>query len=329
MSHDSSKINFLDTMVIRKPDGAISTDLYTKSTDRNSLLYFTSFHPPSTKRSIPRSQFHRVSRIVSDPELRPTRLREMASKFSQRGYPATTLQTALAPSQPRPNKSSKRIPFVHSFHPFAYVLHKSIRRHWHLLSSAHPGVPEFHEPFLPCFRRAPNLKDSLVKADIGTNKLIPRQRFLQNPRTGTFPCLHCSQCNNVLKGSSFHHPHSGKTFPIPDFFTCDTSWAIYLIKCPCGLLYVGETTQAIRNRISKHKSTIRCQNLLLPIPSHFIDKGHSISQLKFQVIEHVPQLRRGGNRISHLKRREAFWIHTLDTLHPKGLNRDYDLAAFL
>ncbi|CAJ0916648.1 unnamed protein product [Ranitomeya imitator] len=175
----------------------------------------------------------------------------------------------------------------------------------------------------------PNLKDSLVKADVGTNKLIPRQRFLQNPRTGTFPCLHCSQCNNVLKGSTFHHPHSGKTFHIPDFFTCDTSWAIYLIKCPCGLLYVGETTQAIRNRISKHKSTIRCQNLLLPIPSHFIAKGHSISQLKFQVIEHVPQLRRGGNRITRLKRREAFWIHNLDTLHPKGLNRDYDLAAFL
>ncbi|CAJ0959949.1 unnamed protein product, partial [Ranitomeya imitator] len=89
MSHDDTRINFLDTMVILQSDGSISTDLYTKSTDRDRLLHFTSFHPPATKKSVPKSQFQRVSKIVSDGELRPLRLQEMTTKFSQRGYPSS------------------------------------------------------------------------------------------------------------------------------------------------------------------------------------------------------------------------------------------------
>ncbi|CAJ0933465.1 unnamed protein product [Ranitomeya imitator] len=100
------------------------------------------------------------------------------------------------------------------------------------------------------------------------------------------------------------------------------------LRCPCGLLYVGETSQSIRDRVSKHKSTIRCNNLLLPIPHHFAAAGHNISQLKFLILEQVPPPRRGGNRILTLKKREAYWIHTLDTLTPKGLNREYELSVF-
>ncbi|CAJ0929930.1 unnamed protein product [Ranitomeya imitator] len=329
MSHDPTRINFLDTMVILQPDGSITTDLYTKSTDRNSLLHFTSFHPPATKNLVPKFQFHRVSKIVSDTDLRPLRLQEMATKFAQRGYPPSVLEKAAKPSPLRPNRATNRVPFIHSYHPFAYILHRSIRQNWHLLSKAYPNVVVFQNPFLPCFKRPPNLKDTLVRADLGSSTPSSRQRFLQNPRTGTFPCHNCSQCHNVLKGSSFHHPRSGKTFRIPDYFTCASSWVIYLIKCPCGLLYVGETTQPIRDRVSKHKSTVRCKNLLLPIPSHFNTQGHNVSQLQFQVIEHIPPIRRGGDRMARLKRREAFWIHTLETLHPMGLNRDYDLASFL
>ncbi|CAJ0965045.1 unnamed protein product [Ranitomeya imitator] len=81
--------------------------------------------------------------------------------------------------------------------------------------------------------------------------------------------------------------------------------------------------------ISKHKSTIRCKNLLLPIPSHFIEKGHNVSQLKFQIIEQITPPRRGGDRVSILKYREAYWIHELNTLHPRGLNRDCELLSFI
>ncbi|CAJ0927184.1 unnamed protein product [Ranitomeya imitator] len=162
--------------------------------------------------------------------------------------------------------------------------------------------PEFQEHFLPCYKRPSNIRDSLVKADLG---MVPFHAYIAINAT------------SVIKGDVFHHPHSGKRYNIKGYFTCDSSFVIYAIKCPCGLLYIGETTQPIRSRISKHKSTIRCQNLLLPLPSHFIAKGHNISQLRFQILEHIPVQRRGGNIIHLLKKKEAYWIHELQTLAPK------------
>ncbi|CAJ0940588.1 unnamed protein product [Ranitomeya imitator] len=173
------------------------------------------------------------------------------------------------------------------------------------LYTAYPNIPEFRKQFLPCYKCAPNIRDSLIRADIGPKNRSTTQRFLQKPKTGTNPCLRCNQCSNILKGDTFHHPHSEKKYKIKDFSTCDTTFVIYLIKCPCSLLYIGETTQPIKGCISKEKSTIRYKNMLLPIPQHFISQGHNIAQLKFQVIEHVPIPRRGGDCIHSLKRREA------------------------
>ncbi|CAJ0927188.1 unnamed protein product [Ranitomeya imitator] len=282
MTSNTEKVSFLDTLVFRDELGTLKTDLYTKPTDRNSLLHFQSLHPTATKKSIPRSQFKRVQRIVTDPDLLKTRTDEM-----ERGYPPDLLTEAINPRTTARPPSNKRIPFVHTYHPYVHILHHSIRRHWSLLRTAHPHIPEFQEHFLPCYKRPSNIRDSLVKADLGTN-IDKTQRFLNQPRYGTFPCLHCNQCNSVIKGESFHHPHSGKRYKIKGYFTCDSSFVIYAIKCPCGLLYIGETTQPIRSRISKHKSTIRCQNLLLPLPSHFIAKGHNVSQLRFQIL--VPRI---------------------------------------
>ncbi|CAJ0952386.1 unnamed protein product [Ranitomeya imitator] len=314
---DPHRIKFLDTMVIKNDEGFLSTDLYIKSTDRNSLLHFHSFHPNPVKKSIPSSQIQRVNRIVSDNTIREQCQRELHTRFRERGYPDQILNSCRATNRQTGAKTDNCIPFVHSYHPYAYILHRTIRRHWHLLGEAHPNIPEFNQPFLPCFKRVPNIyyiklniftmprqrqalqlvKDKLVRADLGRESLPLCQLTLHQPRCGTFPCMHCNQCGNVQKGNAIYHPHSGKQFKIKDYYTCDTSYVVYLIKCPCGLGYVGETTQPIKDRISKHKSTIRCRNLLLPIPKHFADHNHRVSQLRFQVIEQVFTPRRGGNCI--------------------------------
>lgn len=39
--------------------------------------------------------------------------------------------------------------------------------------------------------------------------------------------------------------------------TCSTTHGIYLIKCPCGLAYVGKTCRTLCSRISDHHSNIR------------------------------------------------------------------------
>ncbi|CAJ0946235.1 unnamed protein product [Ranitomeya imitator] len=244
IQHDTHRINFLDTLVYKERGGHLAIDLYTKPTDRNGLLFFTSCHPPSIKNSIPKSQFHRVDRIVSDDNLKQTRLIEMEHKFADRGYPKGILTEAkrnMSSSKTRDNP--KRIPFVSTFHPFSGLVQSTIRRHWNILTKSYPNIAEFRLPFLSCYKRARNLKDRLVKADIGPSTLIPKQAFLHTQRRGTFPCLNCLQCSNVQKGPSVFHPQTGRAIPIKGFYTCESTFVVYLIKCPCGLAYVGETTQ--------------------------------------------------------------------------------------
>ncbi|OCT61096.1 hypothetical protein XELAEV_18047124mg [Xenopus laevis] len=104
------------------------------------------------------------------------------------------------------------------------------------------------------YKRNKNLKDLLVRADIG---------------------------------NSFTHPHTGKNISINKYYTCESRYVVYLNKCPSGLAYVGETTQNVKERIKQHKSNIRCKLLHLPIPAHFHEMKHTVSQLRYQVIDNV------------------------------------------
>ena len=53
---------------------------------------------------------------------------------------------------------------------------------------------------------------------------------------------------------------------------------------------------------------------------HFNNIKHDICTLRFQGIETVRPLKRGGDRDRVLLQREAYWIHALNTVFPKGLN---------
>ncbi|CAJ0918735.1 unnamed protein product [Ranitomeya imitator] len=152
LQHSTERINFLDTMIYKERNGDLSIDLFTKPTDRNSLLHFHSCHPPSIKNSIPKSQFQQVDRIVSDGNVKKVRLSEMESKFSKKGYPPGVLTKPKQNTAPtRSNNSNKHIPFVSTFHPFSKIIQSTIRRHWNLLSKSYHDIPEFRLPFLPCF----------------------------------------------------------------------------------------------------------------------------------------------------------------------------------
>ncbi|CAJ0956664.1 unnamed protein product [Ranitomeya imitator] len=142
---------------------------------------------------------------------------KMKQKFVQRGYPRRLLHQAQStvPRSSRPS-TSNRIAFVQTYHPFMYKVHNTIRKYWHILRDSFPDIPEFQVPFLPCFRRLGNLKNKIVRADIGSSLICSRQTFLGTPRKGTFPCLQCAQCANVLKGSKISHPLTGVDIPITE-----------------------------------------------------------------------------------------------------------------
>ncbi|CAJ0951767.1 unnamed protein product, partial [Ranitomeya imitator] len=284
-----SQIN--NTTIIKEMGGTLNSDLYTKTTDRNSLLLYQSCHPMATKRSIPISQFHRVRKIVSDENTCKTQLDKMEMKFTQRGYPRKLLQDCrYRPGSTRDRNLTHRIPLVHTFTPLptnyigksvdiGHCCRLVIRTYWNL-----------EHPFYPAL-------ESLTG--------------IQTQRKSTFPCLQCAQCADVLKGHKISHPFTGMDIPIQGFFYCDSQYVVYAIKCPCGKIYVGKTTQAVKDCIFHHKSDIRCGRDHLPMPHHFHNAGHTIAQLRFLVLEQVLPNRRGGNRVRRLKLREAFWIRYL------------------
>lgn len=333
--YSSASINFLDVK-IQLMESKFSTDLFLKPTDRNAYLHYSSNHPRHTLQAIPYSQFLRVKRIVSDPSILDIRLKEMTNKFLKRGYPRPLLNRHLArvASQSRSSllrpdastrssrRSTSRLPFVSDFSQLSPSIRDIIYRHWHILSHSYPAV--FSDRPLMSFRRGKTLSNYLVKSDLGPLATSVQQTITGSANPGTFPCLSCAQCGNVTKGPYFTHPSTGKRFRIKGHFSCRSSYIIYLIKCPCGLGYIGKTTQMAKDRISKHKSTIRTCKVELPIPEHFLSHKHQIHQLRYQIIDWVPVPRRGGDRDALLSKKELYWILKLDTLHPRGLNREFE-----
>ena len=111
--------------------------------------------------------------------------------------------------------------------------------------------------------------------------------------------------------------------------TCKSKFVVYLLKCPCGLGYVGKTSRELKSRISEHKSSIRNSDEKSSVARHFVEAGHKVCSLRFQGIEKVDLPRRGGDRDKLLLQREAYWIHTLKTEFPNGLNEELLLGCFL
>ena len=104
---------------------------------------------------------------------------------------------------------------------------------------------------------------------------------------------------------------------------------IYLLKCPCGLGYVGKTNRALKTRISEHRSSIRNQDPKSPVAMHFMAAGHNVATLRYQGIELVKCPRRGGDLNKLLLMRESYWIYRLGTRSPQGMNEDFYISHFL
>ncbi|OCT75959.1 hypothetical protein XELAEV_18031145mg [Xenopus laevis] len=176
-------------------------------------------------------------------------------------------------------------------------------------------------------RVAETIGTKLVKADLGASAGY-KQTFLKKQKNGTYPCCGCNHCSSVVKGEWIHHPLKWTRIPIKGFYTCASTYVVYSLKCPCGKIYVGKTIRCIRDRLTEHKSAIR-NKLNQPVAKHFNENGHTISQLRFQILDSVSKRRRGGDRGKELLRKEAHWIKKLGTMSPQGLNQEYDLSPFL
>lgn len=87
-----SEIQVLDTTVCIDQH-ALTTPLYRKQTDRNTLLRFDSCHPRKMVKSLPHSQMLRARRVESSGNSLTSTLDIMTCNFRERGYPLNLITT--------------------------------------------------------------------------------------------------------------------------------------------------------------------------------------------------------------------------------------------
>ena len=119
----------------------------------------------------------------------------------------------------------------------------------------------------------------------------------------------------------FQSYHTKSIYSLKSDLACDTNNVIYLINCKiCKKQYVGQTCQPLRNRMALHLSNIR-HEIEGPVSDHFNLPGHNFeTDLEIIPIEQTPFLDSLGDREKLRLNREAYWIETLKTFRPFGLN---------
>lgn len=146
---------------------------------------------------------------------------------------------------------------------------------------------------------------------------------------GNYKCGGCAQCSFTQRSKTFTHPHTGRNIPVRGAISCGSTHVVYCIRCPCGLAYIGKTSRELRTRISEHRSKIRAGDERSPVAAHFKQAGHNVSALRYHGVERVERKRRGGDLEKRLLQQETYWIFSLNTTSPYGLNEDFDIKPFL
>ena len=94
-NHSFTSIPFFDVNVSVN-NGNITTDLYTKTTDKHQYLLHSSCHPQHTKRATPFSLALRLRHICSSDETFKQRSNELKSYLNKRGYNLSFLNQEVA-----------------------------------------------------------------------------------------------------------------------------------------------------------------------------------------------------------------------------------------
>ena len=137
----------------------------------------------------------------------------------------------------------------------------------------------------------------------------------------------CLCCRSLNTDNIFRSFSTGCRFtvdkPVVDgFFSCKSKYVIYLITCnDCGIQYVGQTRQSLHCRLNGHRSSMNNNNKSTFLYEHFRNEGHSFHNISIQIIDSVSLDEISESEAkTQLDKKEDFYIKTLNTLFPLGLN---------
>lgn len=218
-----SEVSFLDISISKDPSGKLRTDLFTKSTDANNYLHYSSAHTKSCKDGIPYGQFLRIKRICSEESDFLKRCAQKALHMKRRGYPTELLVQAFSSAcrVSRNDLLTKKsrveedapIPIigVTTFHPTCRAFSRCIRENWPVLGRSTTTDGLFNSRLIVAYRRPENLGDLLIRAKLPQLGSKPRPSSVPNgsARCTTRCCTHCLRLDR--SGRITSHTTEGNT----------------------------------------------------------------------------------------------------------------------
>jgi len=345
MNYSYTDISFLDTIVyINSDTHTLHTKLFIKPTYKNQYLHYNSEHPAHIKHAIPYSQAIRLRRIIDEDNILEEELIKLKERFLKRGYPHSFLDQELSKiklisrtdtliykteqqKQENFNKFLKGNSFLPLILQFSSAFNKvpslyyKITHSWQEFLSKNTDIKEVFQDSSPqiIFKRGTSIQNLLVTTKFSnlTTQDVNNIQALIELQTTINKCQHprCDCCNYISEGSTFTSTNTKETFYIDTHMNCNSSNIIYLITCTkCLKQYIGETSRKLKDRLNDHKSNI-CTNKNTAIAIHFQTTKHKLKYLTIIPIEQLPQ----DNKETRLNR-EKYWIKTLKTTYPFGLN---------
>ena len=345
--YSSSSVDFLDLTIYKSPLFALTNTLDTKAFQKPHNLYqylhYTSCHQRAVYKSIISGELIRYVR-TNTTEVNYEVIKNLFKKrLLARGYPTQLVNKISSKisykrrAQFLTMSQAPQLTYYPPLHkclpPPQYTLLKSIiLENFHLLQNVLP-TPRF----IPL--KYTTLKGKLVRA-----KLIPTDdQFIdlyttlsshttsEHTTAGKLPtlttlnartkrCNHprCVTCTHLNCSKYFTSTKTKVTYTIRHSFSCTSKNIIYLITCKrCQKQYVGLTTKQLNFRINHHRTNI-INHKPIYICVHFNFPDHSIEDISVQVIDTVSE--KCQDKVHELQKLERYWIRTLKTLQPLGLN---------
>ena len=297
---------FLD-IKLTKRNNAIITDIFYKETDTKQYLEFNSNHPRHVKNNIPFNLARRICTIVTEPQIREERLRELKDFLSQRKYPDGLISNGILKAMKMPlaelrstdncrDISKEVIPFITTHNPLIDDNYKYIQSNYEILQK-NPETSDIFEQvkLIRGKRQPPNLKRLLTKARLPSDIPLGGVSTCNQPR--------CKLCEDIIVGDKFIFAKVGATFSIRSRMNCNVQNCIYVLCCNgCDKIYIGETTD-FRSRVNLHRNHIK-QNKGLGVSLH-IHQCTQNTEPKFSI---MPFYKVKSDNIAIRREKESFFI---------------------
>ena len=233
--------------------------------------------------------------------------------------------TCHTKNQKQKDYSKMPLTMVTTFDPWLRKFPEIIRKHWKKVEDDPFLKNIFPNPLIFAYKKDKTIASKIVKSKISNQPEPPMEKDTLpiktihpsfNRKISRCRSANCKLCRCITTSNTITSSHTKRSYPIKQEMNCRTWNVIYVITCKhCNQQYVGQTSQSLQDRITKHRNDLKSKNYL--IYQHF--RRHRLNMeddIKVTPIEQVTK--------EKLLETETKWIKTLETLNPKGLNSKFE-----